>query len=127
MVPLLHPRAALAVLAVGLISSRLLPLEAMPDITFPGMRIVIPYAGSTPEEMEQLVVRPVEEALAGEMWVRPFPEGEEILARLEAGPIPETCLLDAEMSERDGYAVCNGLRQRNQTGETLTRAKELLL
>ncbi|NJD31556.1 MAG: efflux RND transporter permease subunit, partial [Gammaproteobacteria bacterium] len=55
---------ALAVLAVGVISGRLLRLEAMPDITFPGMRVVIPYAGSTPEEMEQLVVRPVEEALA---------------------------------------------------------------
>ncbi len=55
---------ALAVLAVGIISGRLLRLEAMPDITFPGMRVVIPYAGSTPEEMEQLVVRPVEEALA---------------------------------------------------------------
>jgi HAE1 family hydrophobic/amphiphilic exporter-1 len=55
---------ALAVLAVGLISTRLLRLEAMPDITFPGMNVVIPYPGSTPEEMEQLVVRPVEEALA---------------------------------------------------------------
>jgi HAE1 family hydrophobic/amphiphilic exporter-1 len=55
---------ALAVLAVGLISTKLLRLEAMPDITFPGMRVVIPYPGSTPEEMEQLVVRPVEEALA---------------------------------------------------------------
>jgi HAE1 family hydrophobic/amphiphilic exporter-1 len=55
---------ALAVLAVGLISTRLLRLEAMPDITFPGMQVTIPYAGSTPQEMEQLVVRPVEEALA---------------------------------------------------------------
>jgi HAE1 family hydrophobic/amphiphilic exporter-1 len=55
---------ALAVLAVGVISSRLLRLEAMPDVNFPGMRVVIPYAGSTPEEMELLVVRPVEEALA---------------------------------------------------------------
>ena len=55
---------ALAVLAVGLISARLLRLEAMPDITFPGMQVVIPYPGSTPEEIEQLVVRPVEEALA---------------------------------------------------------------
>ena len=36
----------------------------MPDISFPGMQIVVPYAGSTPEEMEELVVRPVEEALA---------------------------------------------------------------
>jgi HAE1 family hydrophobic/amphiphilic exporter-1 len=55
---------ALAVLAVGLIATRLLRLEAMPDISFPGMRVIIPYPGSTPEEMEQLVVRPVEEALA---------------------------------------------------------------
>ena len=62
--PVTTMMAGLAVLAIGLISSRLLPLEAMPDITFPGMRIVIPYQGSTPEEMEQLVVRPVEEALA---------------------------------------------------------------
>jgi HAE1 family hydrophobic/amphiphilic exporter-1 len=62
--PVTTVMVALAVLAVGLISSRLLRLEAMPDITFPGMRIIIPYAGSTPEEMELLVVRPVEEALA---------------------------------------------------------------
>jgi hydrophobic/amphiphilic exporter-1 (mainly G- bacteria), HAE1 family len=55
---------ALAVLAVGLISTKLLRLEAMPDITFPGMQVVIPFPGSTPEEMELLVVRPVEEALA---------------------------------------------------------------
>ncbi|RPI15228.1 MAG: efflux RND transporter permease subunit [Lysobacterales bacterium] len=54
----------LAVLAVGLISARLLRLEAFPDITFPGMQVVIPYPGSTPEEMEELIVRPVEEALA---------------------------------------------------------------
>jgi len=55
---------ALAVLAVGIISTKLLRLEAMPDITFPGMQVVIPFPGSTPEEMELLVVRPVEEALA---------------------------------------------------------------
>jgi HAE1 family hydrophobic/amphiphilic exporter-1 len=62
--PVTTVMVALAVLAVGVLSTYLLRLEAMPDITFPGMRIVIPYAGSTPEEMEELVVRPVEEALA---------------------------------------------------------------
>ena len=54
----------LAVMAVGLISGRLLRLESMPDITFPGMLVVVPYPGSTPEEMEREVVRPIEEALA---------------------------------------------------------------
>ena len=62
--PVTTVMVALAMLAVGLISAKLLRLEAMPDITFPGMRVVIPYAGSTPEEIEQTIVRPVEEALS---------------------------------------------------------------
>jgi HAE1 family hydrophobic/amphiphilic exporter-1 len=54
----------LAVMAVGLISARLLRLEAFPDIQFPGMQLTVPYPGSTPEEVEELIVRPIEEALA---------------------------------------------------------------
>ncbi|MDX1506710.1 MAG: efflux RND transporter permease subunit, partial [Woeseiaceae bacterium] len=49
---------------VGLIAARLLPLEAFPDIEFPGIFIQIPYPGSTPEEVERRITRPVEEALA---------------------------------------------------------------
>ena len=53
-----------ALALVGLIASRLLPLEKFPDIEFPGIFIQIPYPGSTPEEIERLITRPVEEALA---------------------------------------------------------------
>ena len=49
---------------IGLLASRLLPLEKFPDIEFPGIFIQIPYEGSTPEEIERLITRPVEEALA---------------------------------------------------------------
>ncbi|NGP54360.1 efflux RND transporter permease subunit [Thioalkalivibrio sp. XN8] len=49
---------------IGAISSRLLPLEKFPDIEFPGIFINVPYEGSTPEEVERLITRPVEEALA---------------------------------------------------------------
>ena len=49
---------------VGLIAARLLPLEKFPDIEFPGIFIQVPYAGSTPEEVERLITRPIEEALA---------------------------------------------------------------
>ena len=49
---------------IGLLASRLLPLEKFPDIEFPGIFIQIPYDGSTPEEIERLITRPVEEALA---------------------------------------------------------------
>ena len=53
-----------AMALVGVIASRLLPLEKFPDIEFPGIFIQIPYAGSTPEEIERLITRPVEETLA---------------------------------------------------------------
>lgn len=53
-----------ALALIGLIATRLLPLEKFPDIEFPGIFIQIPYAGSTPEEVERLISRPVEEALA---------------------------------------------------------------
>ena len=53
-----------ALALIGLIASRLLPLEKFPDIEFPGIFIQIPYPGSTPEEVESLITRPVEEALA---------------------------------------------------------------
>ncbi len=53
-----------ALALIGLIASRLLPLEKFPDIEFPGIFIQVPYPGSTPEEVERLITRPVEEALA---------------------------------------------------------------
>jgi HAE1 family hydrophobic/amphiphilic exporter-1 len=49
---------------VGLLASKLLPLEKFPDIEFPGIFVMVPYDGSTPEEVERLITRPVEEALA---------------------------------------------------------------
>ena len=54
--------AALA--AVGLISSRLLPLEELPDIEWPGFFVYIPYDGASPKETERQITRPAEEALA---------------------------------------------------------------
>ena len=53
-----------ALALVGIIAARLLPLEKFPDIEFPGIFVQIPYPGSTPEEVEKLITRPVEEALA---------------------------------------------------------------
>ncbi len=53
-----------ALALIGLIASRLLPLEKFPDIEFPGIFIQVPYEASTPEEIERLITRPIEEALA---------------------------------------------------------------
>ncbi|NBB91657.1 MAG: MMPL family transporter [Gammaproteobacteria bacterium] len=54
----------LSLAVFGMIATKLLPLEFFPDVDFPGMMVEIPYPGSSPEEVEQLIARPVEEALA---------------------------------------------------------------
>lgn len=49
---------------IGLIAAVRLPLEALPDVSAPFLFVQLPYQGSTPEEVEQSVLRPVEESLA---------------------------------------------------------------
>ncbi|MDF2178173.1 efflux RND transporter permease subunit [Aliiglaciecola sp. CAU 1673] len=53
-----------SMLLLGLIASRLLPLEKFPGIDIPEMMVVIPYQDATPAEVEKMVTKPVEEALA---------------------------------------------------------------
>ena len=54
----------LTLVVLGIVSMRLLQLEFFPEIEFPGMMVSMPYDGSTPEEIERLITRPVEDVLA---------------------------------------------------------------
>jgi len=49
---------------IGLLAARLLPLEYFPELDAPFVMVEVPYPGSTPEEVEQQIVRPIEEVLA---------------------------------------------------------------
>ncbi|SJZ58544.1 efflux RND transporter permease subunit [Novilysobacter spongiicola] len=49
---------------IGLIAAVRLPLEALPSLSYPAVFVQLPYLGSTPEEVERMVLRPAEEALA---------------------------------------------------------------
>lgn len=49
---------------IGLIAALRLPLEAFPEVSPPFIFVQVPYSGSTPEEVERTVLRPVEEAIA---------------------------------------------------------------
>lgn len=53
-----------SMVVVGLIAAVRLPLEAMPDVSAPFLFVQMPYAGSTPEEVERTILRPVEETLS---------------------------------------------------------------
>jgi hydrophobic/amphiphilic exporter-1 (mainly G- bacteria), HAE1 family len=53
-----------SLIAIGLIAAVRLPLAFFPDVDAPFLFINLPYPGSTPEEVERTITRPVEEALA---------------------------------------------------------------
>ena len=54
----------LSMLLFGIVSGRLLPLEKFPGIDIPEMVVQIPYPDATPVEIETMITRPVEEAVA---------------------------------------------------------------
>jgi HAE1 family hydrophobic/amphiphilic exporter-1 len=53
-----------SMIAVGLVSSRMLPLEYFPAVDVPFIGVEVPYQGSTPEEVEREITRPIEEVIA---------------------------------------------------------------
>ncbi|MBN1337152.1 MAG: efflux RND transporter permease subunit [Deltaproteobacteria bacterium] len=54
----------LVVLLFGLFSLSRLKLDLMPDLSFPAILVVTTYTGASPEDMETLVTRPMETAVA---------------------------------------------------------------
>jgi HAE1 family hydrophobic/amphiphilic exporter-1 len=52
------------IILLGLISLTRLPVDLMPDVSFPSVTVRVAYAGVGPLEMEELVTRPLEQALS---------------------------------------------------------------
>jgi HAE1 family hydrophobic/amphiphilic exporter-1 len=62
--PVTTMMAFLCLVVIGGLSTRMIPLELFPAFDVPVLWVNIPYAGSTPEEVERQITRPAEEALA---------------------------------------------------------------
>ncbi|MFO8072505.1 MAG: efflux RND transporter permease subunit [Polyangia bacterium] len=54
----------IGVLGVGAYFGSQLKLDMYPDITYPAITVITSYTGASPEDIEQLVTRPIEEACA---------------------------------------------------------------
>ncbi|MBW1799210.1 MAG: efflux RND transporter permease subunit, partial [Deltaproteobacteria bacterium] len=61
--PVFTIMAVLVVILLGGISLSRLPIDLMPDITYPTLSIRGEYENASPEEIEELVTRPIEEAM----------------------------------------------------------------
>ncbi len=62
--PVLTTMVFLVVMIIGLVSFSRLSIDLMPEITYPTISVITSYGNVGPEEMEELVTRRIEEALA---------------------------------------------------------------
>ncbi len=61
--PVTISMVAVAVIIFGLVSAYRLPISLLPTITYPAITIETKYQGAAPEEVENLITKPVEEAV----------------------------------------------------------------
>ncbi|HPB59770.1 MAG TPA: efflux RND transporter permease subunit [Candidatus Saccharicenans sp.] len=62
--PIFVSMLILVVLVLGFVALSSLPVDLMPDITYPTLNVSTSYPNTAPEEMEQIITRPIEEALS---------------------------------------------------------------
>jgi HAE1 family hydrophobic/amphiphilic exporter-1 len=62
--PVATTMGAVLAFLFGALSFRDVPLDLLPDLTYPAITVEIPFAGASPQEIESLVVRQVEDAVA---------------------------------------------------------------
>ena len=51
-----------SVVVLGVISYTKMPLMFLPDMSFPSLNVSVPYPSSSPDEVERLIARPLEDA-----------------------------------------------------------------
>ncbi|MFQ5751974.1 MAG: efflux RND transporter permease subunit, partial [bacterium] len=61
--PITMLMAILSVIVLGALALQRLPLTFLPDISSSTLRIQVPYASSSPQEVERLITRPIEEIM----------------------------------------------------------------
>ena len=62
--PIFTIMVVLIVLLMGTVSLLRLPIDLMPDITYPTLSISCSYENAGPEEIEELIARPIEQAVS---------------------------------------------------------------
>ena len=92
-----------SIVVLGFVAVSRLPLAFMPDITEPELFIQLPYDNASPEQVERMIVRPVEDAVGSvrglqSMWSRCGSDGGRI--RLEFSWDTDMHLARVEVWER---------------------------
>jgi HAE1 family hydrophobic/amphiphilic exporter-1 len=95
--------ALVSIVVLGVVALTRLPLAFMPDIVEPELFVQLPYENASPEQVERMIVRPVEDAVGSvrglqSMWSRCGSDGGRI--RLEFSWDTDMHLARVEVWER---------------------------
>ena len=63
--PVFATMVILSFMVLGIVSMSRLGVDLFPSVNFPFITVTVPYPGAAPEEVETLVTRPIEDAVAG--------------------------------------------------------------
>jgi hydrophobe/amphiphile efflux-1 (HAE1) family protein len=63
--PVFATMVILSFVVLGIVSMSRLGIDLFPDVNFPFVNVSVVYPGAAPEEVETLVTRPIEDAVAG--------------------------------------------------------------
>jgi HAE1 family hydrophobic/amphiphilic exporter-1 len=107
--PIFLTSVVLVTLLVGGLCLRSLGVDQFPDVTFPVVVISIPYSGASPEEIETLVSKPIEEELSSTSGMKRLSsKNQESLALIVAEFTLGTDIKFAEQEIRDKVSKVRG-------------------
>ena len=63
--PVLTTMVAVMMMVLGMVALFRLPVDLFPDVSLPIITVIVPYPGASPTQVEEEVVKPIEDAVAG--------------------------------------------------------------
>lgn len=93
-------------IVVGLVSFKSLPVDQMPDVTFPTVTVTVNYSGTGPREMETLVAKPLEDEIGTISGLKKMTSSSlEGIVTLSAEFNSDVNIQNAEQQVRDKVAL----------------------
>ena len=96
--PVFATMVILSFMVLGIVSMSRLGVDLFPSVNFPFITVTVPYPGAAPEEVETLVTKPIEDAVAGINGVK----------RIESHSRESFAQVGIELQARSGRAAGGG-------------------
>lgn len=120
--PVFATMLSVGLMVLGIVGYRYLGVDLFPDINFPVVVISTPYPGAAPKEVESLVTRPVEDAVASITGVDKLRSySREGLSTVVIEFTLETPIKDAAQDVRDRMGSVRGSLPRDVLDPVISR------